>query len=270
MEPLRTETTVWDMGDYHAFAKATVWPMGPVLVDACEIAPGQRVLDVAAGSGNTAIRAAEAGASVVACDLATRSLEAGRREAEGRGLAIDWVVGDAEDLPFADGEFDVVASSFGAMFAPRQERVADELVRVCRPGGTIGMLNFTPQGLIGDFFAALAPYAPAPEPGASPPPLWGDEEHVRTLFGDRVDALALRRGEYTERVADPAAYRDLLRTTFGPIVAMYEAIRDDRAARAALDDDLLAFARRADSGRPGGPAEYVYEYLLVVTRRAGG
>ena len=154
--------TVWALGDYHRFAKATIWQLGEMLVGACGITAGQRVLDVAAGTGNTAIRAAEAGAEVVAADLTPENFAAGRREAAARGVELEWVEADAEALPFADGEFDVVTSSFGAIFAPDHQKVADEMLRVCRPGGTIGMLNFTPEGLISGFFAALAPYMPAP------------------------------------------------------------------------------------------------------------
>ena len=138
---------MWALGDYHTFAKQTVWELGPVLVAACGISAGQRVLDVAAGTGNVAIRAAEAGAQVVASDLTPENFEAGRREASAREVELEWVEADAEALPFVDGEFDVVTSSFGAMFAPDHQKVADELLRVCRPGGTIGMINFTPEGL---------------------------------------------------------------------------------------------------------------------------
>jgi ubiquinone/menaquinone biosynthesis C-methylase UbiE len=257
---------VWALGDYHRFAKATVWELGEVLVHACGVSAGQRVLDVAAGSGNTAIRAAEAGADVVASDLTPENFDAGRREAEARGVSLEWVEADAEALPFGDAEFDVVTSSFGAMFAPDHEAVADELIRVCRPGGTIGMLNFTPEGLISDFFGALASWMPAPPPGGEPPSLWGSAEHVRALFGDRVELETARR-TYVERAASPAAYRDLFRETFGPVVATYAALADDPGRTAAFDGDLLAFAERADSGPPGGPAEYRYEYLLVLARR---
>ena len=142
---MKAPSTVWALGDYHRFAKEMVWGVGPELVAACGIGPGQRVLDVAAGTGNVAIRAAEAGADVVASDLTPESLEAGRREAEERGVELEWVVADAQALPFADAEFDVVTSSFGAMFAPDHQKVADELLRACRPGGTIGLASFTPD-----------------------------------------------------------------------------------------------------------------------------
>ena len=257
----------WALGDYHRFAKQTVWEGGEVLVEACAIKPGQRVLDVAAGSGNTAIRAAEAGGDVVAVDLTPENFEAGRREAEARGVDLEWVEGDAESLPFDDGVFDVVTSSFGALFAPDHQAVADEMVRVCRPGGTIGMLNFTPEGLISDFFGALAPYMPPPPPHALPPPLWGSEEHVRKLFGDGIDSLSMTRHTYVERADSPHAYREFFKETFGPVVATYESLAEDPERRAALDEDFLDFATRTNSGPPDGPAEYRYEYLLVLGRR---
>ena len=158
------ERAMWALGDYHTFAKATVWDLGPELVAACGISPGQRVLDVAAGTGNVAIRAAEAGAQVVASDLTPENFEAGRREARNRGVELEWVEADAEALPFGDDEFDVVTSSLGAIFAPDHQAVADELVRVCRPGGTIGMINFTPEGLAAAFFGTFARHAPPPPP----------------------------------------------------------------------------------------------------------
>jgi ubiquinone/menaquinone biosynthesis C-methylase UbiE len=201
---------MWALGDYDRFARATVWELGPVLVEACGITRGQHVLDVAAGTGNVAIRAALAGASVVASDLTPEHFEAGRRAAASLGANLEWIEGDAEALPFGDGVFDVVTSCLGAMFAPGHRAVADELLRVCRPGGTIGMMNFTPEGNGGEFFALLAPYAPAPPPGADPPVLWGTEEHVRTLFGSRVSHLAMSRHTYVERAPSPADYCRLL------------------------------------------------------------
>jgi ubiquinone/menaquinone biosynthesis C-methylase UbiE len=261
---------VWALGDYHRFAKETVWGLGSVLVEACGVGPGQRVLDVAAGTGNTAIPAAEAGADVVASDLTPENFAAGRREAAARGVELEWVEADAEALPFGDGEFDVVTSSFGAMFAPDHRAVAGELIRVCRPGGTIGMLNFTPEGLISDFFGALAPYLPPPPPGALSPALWGSEEHVRELFGDRVASLETTRGDYVERAASPRDYRELFKQAFGPVVAAYASLADDPETAAALDRDFLAFAERSNSGPPDGPAEYRFEYLLVVARPSRG
>ncbi len=259
----------WALGDYHRFARATIWEMGPVLVDACRVGPADRVLDVAAGTGNTAIRAAERGAEVVASDLTPENFAAGQREAAEHGVTLEWVEGDAESLPFPDASFDVVTSSFGAIFAPHHQAVADELVRVCRPGGTIGLLTFTPGGLFSDFFAACAPYLPAPPTDALPPLLWGDEAHVRELFGDSVGALRVTTDEYVETAATPRAYVDLFRDTFGPVTAAYQRLaEEDPVQRAALDRDLMDFATRCDSGPTGGPAEYRFGYALVVGERA--
>lgn len=260
---------MWALGDYHTFATQTVWGLGPVLVQACGITAGQRVLDVAAGTGNVAIRAAEAGAAVVASDLTPENFEAGRREARVRGVELDWVEADAEALPFGDGEFDVVTSSVGAIFAPDHQAVADELVRVCRPGGTIGMINFTPKGLAGEFFELFGRYAPPPPPGALPPVLWGSEAHVRELFGDRLASLDLaRRPNVETSPGGPDAYLDLFKKTFGPVIALYASLAEQPARVAALDRDFLEFAERSNLGPPGGPAEFHYEYLLVVGRTA--
>ena len=261
MENVTAPSTVWALGDYHRFAKEMVWGVGPELVAACAIGPGQRVLDVAAGTGNVALRAAAAGANVVASDLTPESLAAGEREARSQGLELDWVVADAQALPFADGEFDVVTSSFGAMFAPDHRAVANELLRVCRPGGTIGLASFTPDGGVGEFFGVFAPYLPAPPEGALPPVLWGDEDHVRELFADRAELRLERRWLVERSSGGPRAYCDFYRETFGPAVAAY-------AADPAVDADFLAFATRLNRGEAEGPSEYHYEYLLVVAHPA--
>jgi ubiquinone/menaquinone biosynthesis C-methylase UbiE len=264
------QRAMWALGDYHGFARRSLWGFGPELVEACGIGPGQRVLDVAAGSGNVAIRAAQAGAEVVASDLTPENFDAGRREAAAQGVRLEWVEADAEELPFADDAFDVVTSAFGAIFAPDQQAVADELVRVCRPGGTIGMVNFTPEGLAAEFFGLFARYAPPPPAGALPPVLWGSEAHVRELFADRLAPLELTRAHYVERSpGDPAAYRDFFKATFGPVIGLYASLADEPDTLAALDRDFLEFAVRSNQGPPGGPAEYPYEYLLVVGRMAG-
>ena len=258
---------MWALGDYHTFAKELVWDLGPVLVEACGISAGQRVLDVAAGTGNVAIRAAATGARVIASDLTPENFEAGRREALAQAVELEWVEADAEALPFGDDVFDVVTSSFGAMFAPDHRAVADELLRVCRPGGTIGMLNFTPEGTAGEFFAVLGRYMPPPPPGALPPVLWGSEEHVRELFGERVAKLDLTRQEYVERSSTPIDYCEFFKRTFGPVVGLYASLADQPDQVAALDRDFLEFATRSNRGAPEGPAEYHYQYLVVVARK---
>ena len=241
--------------------------------EACGISAGQRVLDVAAGTGNVAIRAAEAGARVVAADLTPENFEAGRREARARGVELEWVEADAESLPFGDGEFDVVTSSLGAIFAPDHQAVADELVRVCRPGGTIGMINFTPEGLAGRVLRrSSAATRRRRRAGALPPVLWGSEEHVRELFGDRLAALELTRARYVERSPGDARAPTASSSseTFGPVVGLYAALADQPDRRRGARSRLPGVRRRARTrARPAGPAEYHYEYLLVVARKRG-
>lgn len=261
---------MWALGDYHRFATRTVWEVGPVVVKACGIGPGQRVLDVAAGTGNVAIRAAQAGARVVASDLTPELFDAGREEGARRGVELEWVEADAQDLPFGDGEFDVVTSAFGAIFAPDHKAVADEMLRVCRPGGVIGMANFRPAGLSGEFFDLVGRYAPPPPPGAAPPILWGDEAHVRGLFGDRTASLELKPEVYVERSPGGVAeYRELFNTAFGPFVALRGALEAEPHRLAGFDREFEELTTRWNRGTdPHGPAEYPYEYLLVVARKA--
>lgn len=258
---------MWAMGDYPAVAAEVIPTLGPVLVQASGIGPGDRVLDVGAGSGNAAIPAARAGASVVASDLTPELLETGKALAESQGLTLEWRQADAEALPFAEGEFDAVVSCVGVMFAPHHQAAADELVRVTRPGGTIGLLSWTPEGFIGQMFATMKPYAPAPPPGVQPPPLWGSEEHVRALLGDRVqDVVAQRRTVTVDLFADPEAFRDYFKSHYGPTIAAYRGIADDPERVAALDRDLADLARRHDRGT--GRTVMEWEYLLLTAVRA--
>jgi SAM-dependent methyltransferase len=225
------------------------------------------VLDVAAGTGNASIPAAQRGADVTASDLTPELFEAGRARAQAEGVELEWVEADAENLPFEDESFDVVMSSIGAMFAPRHQQVADELVRVCRPGGKIGMLNWTPEGMIGALFRTMGPFAPPPPPGASPPPLWGGEDHVRELFGDRVDLQTLER-DVLEITAfeHPHHYYDHFRDLYGPtIVARKNAEKDGREAD--LDQAGRDFTEEWNLGSEDD-TRFEQEYLVVVgTRR---
>ncbi|NED70436.1 class I SAM-dependent methyltransferase, partial [Streptomyces sp. SID10244] len=174
---------LWASGDYPAVADV-IAALGPRLTDAVAIGPDDRVVDIAAGAGNVAIPAARTGAHVVATDLTADLLVIG--ESREPDLGIVWRTADAEDLPFDKGTFDVAVSCVGVMFAPHHQRCADELIRVCRPGGRIGLINWTPTGFIGQLFSVMKPYAPPPPPGASPGVRWGGADHVRTLFGDHV------------------------------------------------------------------------------------
>jgi ubiquinone/menaquinone biosynthesis C-methylase UbiE len=261
---------MWALGDYNRFATELDSQLGGDLVEACGISAGRRVLDVAAGTGNVAIRAAEAGADVIASDITVENMKAGAREASERGVELEWVEADAQALPFGDGEFDVVTSSAGAMFAPDQQAVADELLRVCRPGGTIGMANFTPSGLAAEFFGVLGPYLPPPPPDAASPLLWGEEAHVRELFGDRVSSLETSKRELVETVSGtPADFCGFYRQTFGPVIAAFASVEDDPERSAALEREFLDFAEGANAGSPDGPTELRFEYLLVLARKQG-
>jgi ubiquinone/menaquinone biosynthesis C-methylase UbiE len=260
---------MWASGDFAKVSRDTVADVGPALVAAAGVRPGQRVLDVAAGSGNTAIPAAQAGASVIASDLTPELLDAGRALAAEDGVELEWVEADAEALPFEDGSFDVVLSSFGAMFAPRHQVAADELVRVVRPGGTIAMANWTPTGVVGQFFMTMAPFMPPPPPGFVPPNFWGDEDHVRRLFGDRVDDLRFERQvQRVDHFATPGEYVDYYRENFGPTIVAYNNTAGDPERRAALDEAFLDFATRTNAAGPGEPVRYDFEYLVVLARRA--
>jgi SAM-dependent methyltransferase len=260
---------MWASGDYAAVARDLVADLGPRLVAACGVRAGQRVLDVAAGTGNAAIAAAAAGADVVASDLTPELLEVGRRRAADAGVELEWVEGDAEALPFEAGEFDVVLSSIGAMFAPRHQRAADELLRVCKPGGTIGMINWTPTGFIGRLFKTMGPFAPPPPPGAQPPPLWGSEEHVRELFDDRVTDLDMRTATVVfDHSSDPLEFREYWKSMYGPTIAAYRFNAADPERTAALDAAFLEFLTEANTAGAGERARYEAEYLLVTARRA--
>ncbi|MFB7462370.1 class I SAM-dependent methyltransferase [Streptomyces sp. NPDC056224] len=255
--------TMWAMGDYPSVASHVIPELGALLVRECGVRPGDRVLDIGAGSGNAAIPAALAGADVVASDLTPELLEIGRHLAAVRGARLEWREADAEALPFADGEFDVVMSCVGVMFAPHHRTAADEMLRVCRSGGTVGLVNWTPQGFVGRMFATMKPYAPPPPPGAQPPPLWGDEEHVHELLGDRVtDVDARRETVRVDRFPQPADFREFFKACYGPTVAVYRSLGDDPERAAALDADLDALAR--EHLRDGAME---WEYLLLTAHR---
>ncbi|MDK3256984.1 methyltransferase domain-containing protein [Blastococcus capsensis] len=258
---------MWASGDYAQMVETFLLPLGPRLVEACDVRAGQRVLDVAAGTGNAALPAAERGARVIASDLTPELLEMGRRRAEAQGLELEWTEADAENLPFEDGSFDVVMSTIGVMFAPHHQDAADQLLRVCRPGGTVGLLCWTPDGMLGALFATMKPFAPPPPPGAQPPPLWGSQDHVQALFGDEVEWRTLTR-DVLEITAfpDPHDYARHFTTYYGPtIAARANAVREGREAE--FDDALDRFSVEWNRGTPDR-ARFEKEYLLAVgTRR---
>ena len=255
---------MWSLGDYPTLAEEVIGGLGARLVEVAGVRAGQHVLDVAAGSGNASIPAALTGASVIAADLTPDLLDAGRARAAARGAELDWAIADAEALPWPDGRFDVVLSCLGVMFAPQHEVTAAELVRVTRPGGRIAVLNWTPTGFIGRMFTAMKPYAPPPPPGAQPPPRWGDETHVRGLFGDAVDVVAV----ITESVRvdcfdEPVDFREYFKARYGPTIAVYRNLAGDPERAAALDEELDALAADADLGEDDFVMNWEYQILIA-------
>lgn len=256
---------MWALGDYADVAEHVVAAAGPTLVEACAVQPGERVLDIAAGAGNAAVPAALRGADVVASDLTPELLDRGRAQAAAAGATLTWEEADAEALPHDDASFDVVMSAIGVMFAPHHQRAAHELLRVVRPGGRIGLLSWTPQGFIGQMFALMKQYVAPPPAGVSPPPLWGDEDHVRTLLGDRVEQVDARRGTLrVERFGTGEEFREYFKTSYGPTIVAYAGLQDDPARSAELDAGLDDLARRHDLG--SGAMEWEYLLLTAVRR----
>jgi SAM-dependent methyltransferase len=258
---------MWASGDYPSMVETFLLPLGPRLVDAGGIGDGMRVLDVAAGTGNASIVAAQRGAQVTASDLTPELLDAGRARAQSEGVELEWVEADAENLPFEDASYDVVISSIGAMFAPHHQDVADGLVRVCRPGGTIALLSWTPEGMIGALFRTMGPFAPPPPPGAQPAPLWGSEDHLRELFGDRVEWRTLERDNLEITAFErPRDWGEHFKERYGPTIATY-ANAAKNGQEAELDEALMAFCEEWNLGTDDD-ARFEQEYLVAVGTRA--
>ena len=260
---------MWASGDYPALADEMLLELGAVLVEASGIKPRQRVLDVAAGTGNAAIPAAMMGAKVVASDLTPELFEAGRKEAANRGVSLEWQEADAEALPFGDAEFDAVMSCIGVMFAPHHQAAADELVRVCNPGGSIGLLCWTPEGFIGQMFAAMKPFAPPPPPGAQPSPLWGSEEHIRELLGGRITDVHTRKQNLAVRsFHQPADFVRYFKSHYGPIISVYKFLGEDQDKVKALDKALTDLADSFGDAHGDAPFQMEWEYLLFTAKKA--
>ncbi len=255
------DRAVWAAGDYDAIAEL-IWEVGGRLVRRLEIEGGEDVLDVACGTGNAAIPAAAAGGRVVGLDLTPELFAAGRRRAAAAGVEVEWLEGDAEALPFEDGSFDVVMSTFGCMFAPRQEIVARELARVLRPGGRLGLCSWTPEGGVGDFFRTIAAHMPPPPAPQAPPTRWGSEEDVRTLFDGSGIALEFEREDVLFSSTSAESYVDMYGRKFGPVLMARRALEPE-GRWDALRGDLIALFERLNESRDG-LVEWRGEYLVVA------
>lgn len=255
--------STWMAGDFGEVAKYTARE-GEDFVTRIGIKAGARVLDVACGTGNTAIPAARAGADVIGVDIATNLLEQASQRADAENLPAQFQEGDAEQLPFADGEFDVVLTMFGAMFAPRPDRVAAELLRVCKPGGTIAMANWTPEGFVGKTFQAMADIVPPP-PGVPAPLLWGREDIVRARLGGGVSKLeTTRRPAIFEYPFPPAEVVAFFREYFGPTKMAFAKL--DAAGQSLLAKVLESLWREHNQSL-SGTTRVEAEYLEVHATR---
>ena len=253
----------WGSGDY-AMIGTRLQIVGETLCEAVDLRSNQRVLDVAAGNGNATLAAARRFAEVVSTDYVAALLERGRERAEADRLPVAFQEADAEALPFADASFDVVLSTFGVMFTPNHERAANEMKRVCRPGGKIGLANWTPEGFIGQLFKTIGKYVP-PAPGMKSPALWGTKAHLEALFGPKASVVAASRN-YVFRYKSPEHWVEIFRTYYGPVLKAFAAI--DPAAREALEADLHILIGRfnaADDGTLVIPSEYLE---VVVTKKS--
>ena len=260
------QQATWASGDF-AVVGVTLQIVGELLAEATDVRAGERVIDIAAGNGNATLAAARRFARVTSTDYVPALLEKGRARAAAEGLAIDFREADAEALPYLDASFDVALSTFGVMFAPDQARAAAEIQRVVRPGGHIGMANWTPEGFIGQLFKAVGKHMPPPA-GLASPLLWGNEDHVRQLFG--ADALQARitRKMFNFRYASPTHFVHVFRDYYGPLNRAFAALAPNAAN--ALEQDLLALIDRFNTAGPDSmvaPAEYLE---IVLTREAAG
>jgi SAM-dependent methyltransferase len=258
---------MWATGDYPTVA-LTIREVGDRIVRQVGIRPGEDVLDVACGNGNTTIPAAQAGGRVTGVDLTPELLQAGRVAAAAAGVQIDWREGDAEALPFEDAQFDVVLSSFGCMFAPRHEVVAAEIARVLRPGGRLGLCAWTPEGTIGRFFELMSKHLPPPPAFASPPPRWGDPDHVRRLFVGSGIALRFDRAIVEMRFDSVPEMVSFYETNFGPVIAARELLAPT-GGWLPLREELAGYLTRETIPDRGGVV-WPCEYLMVTGHKAEG
>lgn len=254
---------LWAAGDFSMFA-TTIVIVSEMLCEAVDLRAGQRVLDVACGSGNTAIAAARRGCEVTGADYVEALLERGRERSAVERLPVDFVYGDAEDLFFGDDSFDVVTSTFGVMFAPNQEKAASEMIRVCRPGGKIAMCNFPPDSLAGEFFRAAARYSRPPR-GVKAPVLWGTENRLRELFRDALGSLEITRRSVMLRYRSAQHWLDFFTRYFGPIGEVYDNLDEPRKRR--FGEDLMDAVIDANISGDGTIVAPVHYSEIVITTR---
>lgn len=257
------QQTAWASGDY-AVIGTTLQLVGELLAEACDLRCDERVLDVAAGNGNATLAAARRGCQVTSTDYVASLLDRGAQRAAAEHLDATFQVADAEVLPFADASFDAVLSTFGVMFSPDHGRAASELARVCRPGGRIGLANWTPGGFVGQMFKTLGQHLPPPA-GVQPPSLWGVESHLQSLFGEQASRIEITPRIFKFRYRSAAHFVDVFRSWYGPVHKAFAALQADQAA--ALERDLVALLDRSNTAGPGSlvvPSEYLE---IVVTRR---
>jgi len=256
------QQAAWSSGDY-AVVGTTLQIVGETLCEALDVRAGARVLDVAAGNGNATLAAARRFCDVVSTDYVPALLDKGRERAAAERLAVDFRTADAEQLPFDNGEFDVVLSVFGVMFTPDHARAARELARVTRPGGLIGLANWTPDSFVGQMFKVLGKYIP-PAAGVKPPSLWGTEDHLRTIFGPAIGAMRVTTRQFNFRYRSAAHFIDVFRDYYGPVHKAFLALPAEQQQR--LDEDLHALVARLSRG--GDTVVVPSDYLEAVITRA--
>jgi SAM-dependent methyltransferase len=261
----RTHRATWAAGDYAAVAERINDVPPRDLLERIRVRPGDEVLDVATGTGNIALPAAVAGANVIGLDITPELFDTARERASAQELDVEWLEGDAEELPFDYERFDVVLSVFGVQFAPRHELVAEELARVTRPGGQIGLINWTPEGLIGQMFKIMGKYLPAPPDYASPPPLWGNEEHVRGLFAGTGVELEFARGHNPWRFDSAEHFVVFFESNYGPTLKARERLEAE-GSWTELREELHALAERHNEATDGSLLMRA-EYLVTIGRK---
>jgi SAM-dependent methyltransferase len=259
----RRQQQMWASGDYQAVA-TLIQPVADRLCDTVDLQAGWRVLDVATGSGNAALAAARCGCQAVGIDYVPALLARARRRAEAEGLEVELLEADAERLPFRSGSFDSVLSVFGAMFAPNHARTADELVRVCRPGGRLGLASWTPDGFVGELLGTVGTHVPS-APRLPSPLLWGSEHYLAELFGDQIHSIDSTERTFSFRFASAEAFVDYFRSYYGPTLKAFESVGETGAE--ALHADLVELVRD-HAGTGTGPVTIPSTYLEAVAIRS--